>query len=455
MIPIYKSEINDGLRDVIESNNSIAYACELKIKSEIPDSVQKSIGQFKTQADIQDFDLYYIDSILVSTGWNNNTDIFDPILTWNARNTPVHKQTNFMHNESQIIGHIISSFGMNRNGEMISDDTPIDDLPVDFDIVVGSVLYKSWTKDENKSLMNKIITGIELGEYFISMECLFRNFDYGFIDENGTKSVVARNKETAFLTKYLKAYGGPGVYKNRRIGRLLKDFTFSGKGIVDKPANPRSIIFHNTIPFNYKSTANLNEDKINMAENTNRTENDELKNTVVKLEAELAQTKNDLTTKVATAETAIAERDKAIAELASLKEQLEKFRTELESTKANLVTANNELATVKADKIKSDRISKLIANKLSHDDASKIVAKWTTLTDEQFDEIVKLHSSKHDDEDDEDDEVEASTALDKTETEDKTVPVVPMTKPDNQKAVASWLRNDILKTTAKLNKEEN
>ena len=47
----------------------------------------------------------------------------------------------------------------------------------------------------------------------------------------------------SYLTKYLRAYGGQGEYDNYKIGRVLRNITFSGKGFVDKPANPDSVIF--------------------------------------------------------------------------------------------------------------------------------------------------------------------------------------------------------------------
>ena len=76
------------------------------------------------------------------------------------------------------------------------------------------------------------------------MECFFKGFDYGlFNSETGEYKVLARNEETAFLTKYLRAYGGDGKHQNYKLGRVLRNITFSGKGFVDKPANPDSVIF--------------------------------------------------------------------------------------------------------------------------------------------------------------------------------------------------------------------
>ena len=47
------------------------------------------------------------------------------------------------------------------------------------------------------------------------MECFFKGFDYGLLNsETGEYKVLARNEETAFLTKYLRAYGGDGKHQN-------------------------------------------------------------------------------------------------------------------------------------------------------------------------------------------------------------------------------------------------
>lgn len=72
----------------------------------------------------------------------------------------------------------------------------------------------------------------------------FNGFDYGITNKTtGEYKVLARNEETSYLTKHLKAYGGLGEHEDYKIGRVLRNITFSGKGFVDKPANPDSIIF--------------------------------------------------------------------------------------------------------------------------------------------------------------------------------------------------------------------
>ena len=204
-------------------------------------------------ANPKQIDLYYIKSILVSTGWNKNDDVFTPEATWSARTTPEDKQFNLMHDENNIIGHITGSYVVDRSGAAIADDTQ----PDDFDIITEAVLYNSWTKPENRERMSQIIAEIEEGKWFVSMECLFAGFDYALLDDNGTSKLLERNESSAFLTKHLRAYGGNGEYEGYQVGRCLREISFSGKGLVSKPANPRSVILDASRAFSLNSNSTI------------------------------------------------------------------------------------------------------------------------------------------------------------------------------------------------------
>ena len=114
-----------------------------------------------------------------------------------------------------------------------------------------------------------MIDEIKGGSKFVSMECYFNNFDYGLVNkETGEYKVLERNNKTSHLTKHLRAYGGLGEYDDYKIGRVLRNINFSGKGFVDKPANPESIIFDvniteevlskkNNIPLTDNSVSNI------------------------------------------------------------------------------------------------------------------------------------------------------------------------------------------------------
>ena len=112
---IYQSEIDDGLRDLVLSNNTLAwdivaesFTPEINIKSS---AIEKIVAENKDQ-----IDLYYLRSILVSTGWNKNDDVFHPQELWDAKDTPEDKPFNFMHDERDIIGHITGNKVVDKEG---------------------------------------------------------------------------------------------------------------------------------------------------------------------------------------------------------------------------------------------------------------------------------------------------------------------------------------------------
>ena len=65
--------------------------------------------------------------------------------------------------------------------------------------------------------MNNIIEEIEEGKWFVSMECMFPNFDYALRDSQGESKIVRREEASAFLTKHLRAYGGTGKYEGYTV----------------------------------------------------------------------------------------------------------------------------------------------------------------------------------------------------------------------------------------------
>lgn len=198
-------------------------------------------------------DLHYLRTVLVTTGWNLNDDVFDRAETFAARLTPEDKPFNYEHNCADIIGHITSCYVSDDGGKTVAAKV-VNELPSKFHIVTGAVLYKYWDKPELQDRMNKIIAEIGQGRWFVSMEALFKNFDYAVRGTDGKHKIVARNENTAFLTKHLRAYGGTGEYEGNKVGRLLRNIVFSGKGLVARPANPESI-FLRSEAFNVQSAS--------------------------------------------------------------------------------------------------------------------------------------------------------------------------------------------------------
>jgi hypothetical protein len=290
-IPIFKREISDGLEAAIASQNSVAYCSPLTMAPERSGEVfdpqlMMDKDEVAIAENLDQIDLFYLSSILVSTGWNKNDDVFTTEETWAARNTPEDKQFNFMHDENDIIGHITGSYVVDRQGEKIVAS----EAPSDFDIVANAVIYNSWSKPENIERVQTLIAEIKEGKWKVSMECLFAGFDYAVVTPDGSHKILARSEESSFLTKHLRAYGGDGMYDGFKVGRALRSIAFSGKGLVSNPANPRSIILNETRAFTATTAGELS----NFNDLGDRDMADAaLQSQVDSLKAELAQAKKD------------------------------------------------------------------------------------------------------------------------------------------------------------------
>ena len=173
------------------------------------------------------------------------------------------------------------------------------------------------------------------------MEALFTDFDYAVVTPDGKHKTVARNEESAFLTKHLKSYGGTGQYEQYKVGRLLKNITFSGKGLVRRPANPESVfIFNNVDAFASEETlssfentySSVNDKEIDSMSDNNRVE--ELQTEV----AELRRRRKEMDEAAVNAKfeklgNQVAEKDAAIAELEKQVEEAKASNEELVKTK--------------------------------------------------------------------------------------------------------------------------
>jgi hypothetical protein len=188
----FKQEILDGLEQKV-SQNSIAFASVI-IKTDTPsvESTEKAKAAISGFGDAKNFDLYYIQAVLASSGPNKNDDWFLPEEMWNARTTPIHKQLNYMHNEKYIIGAITDSILLSSDGALISQEQDVSKIK---DIATQAVIWTHWDDKNRESQVKKIIESIERNELYVSMEALFKNFDYAVVkfDKFGqTTKIVPR-----------------------------------------------------------------------------------------------------------------------------------------------------------------------------------------------------------------------------------------------------------------------
>ena len=408
---IYKQEIDDGLQEALAKNNTLAWCSVAETYK--PSATFKSSALDKLIAENQDqMDLYYLKSILVSTGWNKNDDVFDPKETWAAKDTPEDNPFNFMHNEKDIIGHITGNVAVDFDGAEL-DATG--ESPKQFNILTTSVIYTEWSDSEQRDRMNKIIAEIEDGKWFVSMECLFPNFDYALLDGSGQTSVVPRNEASAFLTKHLRSYGGNGIYDNYRVGRLLRNLSFSGKGLVSKPANPRSVILDGNKTFDESEAKTIT---ISSLKESKMSDSDKQ---ITDLRAELAEAKaankelqeqvtagqqEELQGKIAELETSLAakqdEVDKLTESVASLSsekvtsaESMKELEEKLSALADDLSSKEEALAAMQQKEIAAQRKLQLEEIGFEGEEAVATLEQFSELDDATFEQIIAVMKKRY------------------------------------------------------------
>jgi len=453
---VFKAEIEAGLEHLIRSTAAIAYHSPVLLEQKAdPVTFSKDITSLKsipaaTKGAQSDQDVYSVYSVLVTTSWNKNDDVFDKDEVWLARETPKYKPTNIEHDERQIVGGIINSWAVDDHFSLISEKEDNSNLPDHYHIVVASVIYRQWQDPAYQKRAQDLIAEIEAGEKYVSMECIFHGFDYAVVDPTGKHHVIPRNDESAFLTSHLKSYGGTGSYQDHQVGRLLRNITFSGKGFVQKPANPESVIFDKSRTFDFhdvavssknmfsdqngvitqiETNANTFYDKQESFDMSNETANvqlTELKDALAALKAD----NKELSEKLAAAnvekyEATIEELtetlkasgeglDQIKAQLAEAVDSLEASATEIQSKTDALEESQARLAEIEEAEKQRARRDSLMAAGLSEEDAVAKMELFGELTDDQFEALAKTLSEYAVKETDASDDEEA---IDDTEAE--------------------------------------
>lgn len=437
-ITIFQKEIDDGIGELVKSTASVAYCSPATVqKDEVPfpelkslsDAEMERLGIAKAENKDQ-IDLYYLESVLVSTGWNKNDDVFVTKATWEARDTAEDKQFNFMHDENDIIGHITGSYVLSKDGQRVDENK----MPDEFDIITQAVLYNSWTEEENRDRMSKIISEIEEGKWYVSMECLFAGFDYALMDKEGQAKVLARDEQSSFLTKHLRAYGGSGEYEGYKIGRALKNIAFSGKGLVAKPANPRSVIINKNTSKAFILDDNL--DPFNLGE-IKMTDNSVLEKQIAELKSALASTEQEnkeikarieeakdkeFASKVEAFESDIESKQSTIAELEetvkSTQARVAELEDALKTSQAELTEAMKNMDEMKKKAKMEKRKAALSEAGLDEEETEATLVSLDSLEDEAFDSVVsmmKKKAVKEDKKDKKDKEDEAEAEVEEAE----------------------------------------
>lgn len=415
---IFKAEKEAGLSAQIKASSSVAYVTKLEPvdpSTALAQKLIKAVASEKHPAET----LYPMKDILVSTGWNLNFDVFEKGEAFIARNTPVHHPLNIEHDENRIVGVITSSQAVDENFSALADDMAIDELPEKFHILNGSVLYRVWSDAEQQKFIDTTIAEIERGEWFVSMECVFKGFDYAVIRPDGSAGIIPRNEESAWMTKHLRQYGGTGTIAfadkgEFKVGRVLRNITFSGKGLVRRPANPESIILNNVTAFvptfaslgyikTEEEVTSTEPERKNMSEpNTdmqrleervgellreNKTLADQLKArdgeaTKAEIDGLKVEIKNR-DSKIENLTASVTELNKTVSELTKRAEDAEKAKSD----------AQGELDKLRAENTERSRLALMTGKGATPEKAAELVKKFSKFTDEEFSDIVESLSA--------------------------------------------------------------
>ena len=450
-ITVFDAEREAGIEEQIRSQASLAYVSQLcpaapaaKSKNAFKPLNKNLLKDIKAIAGQKDKDVFRTFSILVSTSWNKNDDVFSQDEVWAARETPTYKPANLEHDEKKIVGGIIGTWPVDDEYNLIDPNVSLDELPEVYHLLVSSVIYNQWQDPEYKSRAEELIKKIEDGQMFVSMECVFSGFDYAVVAPNDDNHIVARTNDTAFLSRHLRAYGGTGEFQGHKVGRLLKNITFPGKGFVEKPANPDSIIFDRETAFDFTNASiaknlfsynngvsvkvgNDEFSETNSQENLDMS-NDILNDQIQELKESLAAIKAE--NKELNAQVAEANVGKWENQVAELKEQLETLTNELGSANESLSAASVQIEELEAtlasetearskaedlvktmedEKTQAGRTAQLIEAGLSEEEALAKIEVFADLSDEQFEALAeaitvakpfKAEVKKHDEEED-------------------------------------------------------
>jgi len=246
----------------------VGRACILNdVSDESLEKLQAAKKKYETGASLDDRgkfpvglvsqpDVLALQSVILTTGrpGNLNDDVILneevlPILF-----TAAFKPFNIEHTKF-IIGTMFDAFAVDKdtgkvvqsiekfNEEESDEDreqertelqSVVANFPENLDIVTNQVLWSLHFPEQVRDVKRKAIAG----EFFVSMEIWFTNFDYLI----GNRVVKRTPLLAEALDSKLRINGGSGFFGIDRIKRIPRNLTFAGNAAVETPANPNSFI---------------------------------------------------------------------------------------------------------------------------------------------------------------------------------------------------------------------
>lgn len=201
-------------------------------------------------------DLQYMNAIFVSSGMNKNGAVFLGSELIKARNTIEVKAIDVEHDERSIIGHISKAAFLTRTGDHFDAEAAANTMSpeemdgLELDVGISGVIYKA--------RFPEIAQEIADGNWMVSMECFYRDYDIKVGDMIIPRDMAENLGYDRYVGHVVQVRYG-GVERGfHLVGRVLRDIIFSGVGIVKDPANERSIIME-TAAYNEQLNSSISK----------------------------------------------------------------------------------------------------------------------------------------------------------------------------------------------------
>lgn len=203
-------------------------------------------------------DLQYLTAIFVSSGMNKNGAVFLGSELVKARDTISDKAVDIEHDERSVIGQITGNAFLKRDRTLIDAETAASTMSpeeldeLEMDIGITAIIHKS--------RFPEIAQEIEEGQWMVSMEAYYRDYDIKVGDKIIPKEEAEKMGFDKLVGSVVHLKDGDKELGFHLVGRVLRDILFAGVGVVKNPANPRSIIMEAAAINEYAAEEGKNND---------------------------------------------------------------------------------------------------------------------------------------------------------------------------------------------------
>jgi hypothetical protein len=211
-------------------------------------------------------DLQYLTAIFVSSGMNKNGAVFFGSELCKARKSIANKAVDIEHDERMVIGQIMDCVYLDRAGEILDADKLLKEMSanqmdmMDMDIAISAIVHKARFPEIAMDILN--------GEWMVSMEAYYRDYDVKVGDLVIPRDQASQLGYDKLVGSVVHLKDGDKELGYHLVGRVLRDITFCGVGIVKNPANERSVILEAAALNDFVNSNKEHASVINLADIT-------------------------------------------------------------------------------------------------------------------------------------------------------------------------------------------